>query len=65
MGYYRFGRKAAHIKEKMENLIKIKTFDDTEAIKVLHNIILSAHLQDKNKNDEGTDVSTVKHLPPQ
>lgn len=35
MGYYGFGRKAAQIEEKIENLIKLKTFDDTEAIKVV------------------------------
>lgn len=34
-GYYGFGRKAAQIEEKIENLIKLKTFDDTEAIKVV------------------------------
>lgn len=35
MGYYGFSRKAAQIEEKIENLIKLKTFDDTEAIKVV------------------------------
>ncbi|MBR8834968.1 MAG: hypothetical protein DSM106950_13255 [Stigonema ocellatum SAG 48.90 = DSM 106950] len=35
MGYYGFSRKAAQIEENIEKLIKLKTFDDTEAIKVM------------------------------
>lgn len=35
MGYYEFSRKAAQIEEKIENLIKLKSFNDTEAIKVV------------------------------
>lgn len=35
VGYYAFSRKAAQVDERIENLIKLQTFDDTEAIKVV------------------------------
>ncbi|QHG21256.1 hypothetical protein [Nostoc sp. ATCC 53789] len=35
VGYYGFSRKAGQIEEKIENLIKLQTFDDIEAIKVV------------------------------